>query len=482
MFAIQTPVAIAIAVRSETGDASVAAKVRYTRLDGSHDEKLATLNSVHSFSDLLWEECPDGWQTPFRPAGKGDFFSWPLLTDLMPWQHSGAQVKRTWPICPDPQVLERRWAALLSSADQRTAFRETRDRTIGSTCSPILEDERPAKPIIELLDNAPAPPIRRYAYRSFDRQWILADCRLGDYLRPDLWRTHSHKQIYLTSLFSQPLASGPALTSCALIPDLDHFRGSYGAKAAMPLYRNASASEANLLPGILHLLGQAYGGIQLMPEDFVAYVYGVLAQPAFTARFHTELVARELRVPITKDAALFTQARDMGARLLWLHTYGERLVPEGERQGYVQRGAARCTKAVPDDLGGYPEDFEYDEVTRTLTVGEGEFAPVGPEVFSFEVSGHPVVQSWLKYRMKNGAGKKSSPLDKIRPERWTSQFTTELLELLWVLEKTVAGYPEQAELLEAIMLGECFDAEEIAAPPEWMRKSPKAGQQEQRLL
>ena len=29
--------------------------------------------------------------------------------------------------------------------------------------------------------------------------------------------------------------------------------------------------------------------------------------------------------------------------------------------------------------------------------------------------------------MRKGAGKKSSPLDDIRPERWTSRFTTELL-------------------------------------------------------
>lgn len=33
----------------------------------------------------------------------------------------------------------------------------------------------------------------------------------------------------------------------------------------------------------------------------------------------------------------------------------------------------------------------------------------------------------------------------------TGQFTTELLELLWVLEATVAEYPRQAELLERVV-------------------------------
>jgi hypothetical protein len=74
--------------------------------------------------------------------------------------------------------------------------------------------------------------------------------------------------------------------------------------------------------------------------------------------------------------------------------------------------------------------------------------------------------------MKRGAGKKSSPLDDIRPERWTGQFTTELLELLWVLERTVGGYPEQAQLLEAVVSGPCFSAEELPAVPSEMRKPP----------
>ncbi|MCX6836150.1 MAG: hypothetical protein NTW07_13680, partial [candidate division Zixibacteria bacterium] len=83
-----------------------------------------------------------------------------------------------------------------------------------------------------------------------------------------------------------------------------------------------------------------------------------------------------------------------------------------------------------------------------------------------------VVQSWLKYRMKKGAGKKSSMLDDIRSESWTSQFTTELLELLWVLEATVEGYPEQAKLLDAVVAGPCFKSNELPEVPDAMRKPP----------
>ena len=72
-------------------------------------------------------------------------------------------------------------------------------------------------------------------------------------------------------------------------------------------------------------------------------------------------------------------------------------------------------------------------------------------VYNFEVSGLMVVQSWLAYRMKKPKGKKSSPLDDIGPQTWTGEFTTELLELLWILEATIAEYPRQAQLLEAVI-------------------------------
>src|SRR2546428_6652772 len=109
--------------------------------------------------------------------------------------------------------------------------------------------------------------------------------------------------------------------------------------------------------------------------------------------------------------------------MLWLHTYGERFVPKGNQRGHVPRGAAKCTRAVSGEPDAYPDSFDYNDATRTLRVGDGRFAPISPEVFEFEVSGLKVVQSWLNYRMRNSSGRKSSPLDGIRPERWTGQFT-----------------------------------------------------------
>jgi len=496
VFAIQTPVAIAVAVRSKKAKKDKPAKVHYARIGGNREAKLAALDDIGDLASVKWQDCPDDWQAPFRPAGKGYYFDWPLLNDLMPWQPTGVMAGRTWVIAPTHECLEERWRRLVSaSADERAKLfiENATGRKITDKALALRPPRNRLPDLRSLPKNAPSPSIKPLGFRCLDRQLLMSDGRLIDRPCPDLWACISASQIFLTSLLNHPLGSGPALTAFADIPDKHAFRGSYGGKNVFPLYRTADISEANILPGLLELIGKEYGkkwhghpahdsraespchlSGHFTPEDFLAYLYGALAQPVFTARFAKELETRELRVPITKDATLFEQVRDIGARLLWLHTYGERFVPKGKRRGHVPRGAAKCTKAVPGHADGYPESFEYNDATRTLRVGDGEFSPVAREVFTFEVSGLKVVQSWLKYRMKKGAGKKSSPLDDIHPERWTSQFTTELLELLWVLEATVEGYPKQAKLLEAVATGECFQADELPEVPDHMRKPPKA--------
>jgi hypothetical protein len=48
----------------------------------------------------------------------------------------------------------------------------------------------------------------------------------------------------------------------------------------------------------------------------------------------------------------------------------------------------------------------------------------------------------------------------------------ELLELLWVLEATVAMLPEMTQTLEAIVAGETLRADELPQPTAGERKPP----------
>jgi hypothetical protein len=477
VFNIQTPVAICIAVRTGKKDKETPATVRYASIHGTREEKYARLASVGSFKDLKWKTCPTGWHAPLRPAGTGTYFKWPLLTDLMPWQSGGAQVKRPWPIAPDPDTLARRWKRLMLADNRAALLKETRDRKATGKYPPLpgVDDApEPDKSITKLKPGTKSATPRRYAYRSFDRQWIIPDNRVGDYMRIPLWLAHSDKQLYLTSLFTQPLGGGPAAVASANIPDLDTFRGSFGAKATFPLYRDAAATEPNILPGLLALWGRKLKR-GVTPESFAAYCYGILGHGGFVERFWDELEDCQLRVPLTLSAKLFCEVSAAGSTLLHLHTFGERFQPRGTRVPQIPSGKARVKEAISDKPADYPEAFEYIEQSRTLRIGAGAIAPVDPAVWNYEVSGLQVVRSWLGYRMKDRKGKKSSPLDDIHPERWTSEFTDELLRLLSILEYTLAQRPHLDRLLAKVCAGPLLRAADLPPVPAALRKPPRAG-------
>lgn len=473
VFAIQTPVAIAIGVRDGFPNPGAPARVWKTRLTGSESNKLASLDAGESFSAFEWMECTEHWDEPFYPQGTGEYFDWPAVTDIFPWQHSGMQFKRTWPIGETEEVLKQRWRHLLSqpSSARAALFRETRDRTV-SGLYPSLVGSGNSPSLASLGPDYPVPEICEYAYRSFDRHHVIRDARLGDRSRPVLHRVHGSKQLYLTSLLTGILGTGPAIIATADIPDLHHFRGSFGGRDVIPLWRNAEASQPNITGQVLETIGSVYG-ISVSAEDLFSYAYGILAQPGYVDLFWNQLEQPPPRIPVTKDSSLFKRVADHGARLLYLHTYGKRFA-RTEDDGSVPQGVARCTRAVPMD--SYPRGFSYSSEEHVLYVGDalngGVFSPVKPEVWDYSVSGMQIVKSWLDRRKKNRSGRRSSPLDAIRPERW--EFTEELLELLWVIEATIALQPEGEALLNEVCNSDLFLSTELPSPTEEERQPPRS--------
>jgi hypothetical protein len=461
VFAIQTPVAIAVGVRYGEPQPETPAAVHYTRISGTEAEKLKALELVARFEDLPWRDSLRGWTDPFLPTSDKPYWNWPLVIDLFPWQVNGVMAGRTWPISPDVVTLHKCWWDLMESKERRTLFKNSPTGRKVHLTAPLLPPLKGSSTSIEKLPaNTPAPEAIRYAYRSFDRQWLLADSRLLDRPSPDLWRCHSSNQVYLTSLLTKVLGEGPAVTATALIMDKDYFCNR-GARDVIPLWRDAEAAEPNLTAGVLEALARAYGHA-VTAEDLFAYCYAVLASPDYVRHFWDELTIPGPRLPITPDAVLFSRVADLGRRLLWLHTYGERFIPSGHKPGRIPRGKTKCLKGTPSKPDEYPETFSYDVAGQQLHVGKGVFGPVRPQVWEFNVSGFQVVQSWLAYRMKKGAGKKSSPLDQIRPAAW--HFDEELLDLLWVLEHTVDLWPSLAQALNDILTSDLFTAQDFPQP------------------
>ena len=481
VFAIQTPVAIAVGVRGQEPKPETPALAHYVKITGdTREEKLSQLDAILKFSDFDWRDCPSDWQKPLLPAGSGDFFDWPMITDLFPWAHTGCEVKRSWPISHDQNLLKKRWETIsLAGADERgVLLKRTRDRTENSDVFGLSHNTRLKK--IALVEKGDEwEKLSKYAFRTLDIQSVILDARVGDYFRPQLIGTQSDKQIYFVTLQSYPFGEGPGIMCAAHVPDRHFFCGR-GGKDVSPLWRDADATDPNVTLGLLDQLSVTYGA-QVTPEDLVAYVYALLGGQSYTTRFWNELETPGPRVPITKECGRFFAAVELGRRLIWLHTYGERFQPE-DGDSEIPAGSAKCITAVPSDPDKYPETFEYRPIARELFVGEGRFGPVAPEVWEFEVSGLKVVQSWLGYRMKVRAGRKSSPLDDIRPEHWTPRMTDELLELLWVLEATLAMEPDLSAALESVVSGPCFKADELPQPNEDQRKAPKSPDQNKKQL
>ncbi len=470
VFAIQTPVAIAVGVRYGAAKPETPASVKYARIEGTREEKLAKLEAIGTFADLSWRECLGDWHEPFLPRGESDYWNWPLLTDLFPWQENGVKAGRTWPIAPDRSSLEKRWHELLMAKERKALFKDSpTGRKVNSSAPALPLVGGSTQPIGGLPPTAPLPPLLRYAYRSLDRQWLLADGRLLDRPNPLLWQTICEKQIFLTCFLTAVLGQGPAAVCAASMPDLDHFRGSFGGAHVIPLWQDAEGAVPNITGGVPNRLSAAYGR-PVSAEDLFAYAYALLACPGYVQKFWEELTIPGPRLPVTLDADLFSRAAGLGHKLIWLHTYGERFVPMGQEPGRVPSGTARCRVGTPTDSAEYPETFHYDSETQELLVGEGIFEKVRPAVWEFSVSGFEVVKSWLGYRMKERSGKKSSPLDDIRPISWS--FDEELLDLLWVLDQTVDLQGEMEDLLGRVLSGSVFRADDFPRPTGTERHGP----------
>ena len=210
VFAIQTPVCIAIGVRYAEAKRHALARVRYAKFEGTREAKLERLAATASFGAVAWQDCFDERTAPLLPKQAGDYFAWPQITDVWPWQHSGVELKRTWPIGETPAVLAQRWQALMATAtaQRAQAFRETPDRLVAASYR-ALNGEARLQPIANLPANTPVPVIVRYGFRSLDRSWLILDNRLASRIRPALWAAQGEQQIFLTGMLTDVLGAGP---------------------------------------------------------------------------------------------------------------------------------------------------------------------------------------------------------------------------------------------------------------------------------
>lgn len=466
--AVQQPVCIVLAARSKQKASEKPAVVKYTALPaGRREEKFAALAKL-KLRSRVWQKCSTVWRAPFLPEVKGDWADFSALDDLFDYNGSGVMPGRTWVIAPDAESLRLRWRKLIRAKPEQKQELfvphlnrgELGDRHVDREVKKGLPGFADNPTPIAAEHGDCLPPVR-YGFRSFDRQWIIPDNRVINRPNPSLWKAHSKKQLYLTALHRTSPTSGPAITFSAAIPDLDHYKGSFGGRV-FPLWRDAAAKTPNVSAKLLELLARTYGST-VTPENFMAYLAGVAANPAYTARFQKDLAQPGLRIPLTAGRSLFAQAAELGRRVIWLHTFGERFADTkaGRRPGPPRMSNGKSPRipkegGISGDADSMPDEMVYDEAQRRLLVGKGFVENVPPAVWNYEVSGKRVLTQWFSYRKKNrerpimGDRRPPSKLGGIQLGHWPAEYTAELLSVLHVLSMLVDMEPDQAQLLERI--------------------------------
>lgn len=491
---VQQPVCIVLASRSAQNDPNTPAKVRFHALPrGYRTEKFAAL-LVLNLASSPWTECPSDWRAPFLPAFGGSWTTYPKLEELFVYNGSGVMPGRTWIIAPDVQSLEERWQMLIKAPSDKKEVLfhphlrngQPGDKHSNRIVANPLPGVEPRQKSVADENAAVMPPVR-YGFRSFDRQWIIPDNRVINQPNPELWAIRSDRQIYLTALARTSPTTGPAITFTGLIPDLDHYKGSFGGRV-FPLWGDAKASTPNVHPALLSFLSNKYG-TDVGAEDVMAYIAAVTAHPEFAKKFRTDLATPGLRVPVTADAATFKEAAELGRRIIWLHSFGERMAdPEKGRPAQPPRmptdRAPRipAAGAIPQDASAMPDTIRYDAEKKRLLIGQGYVEHVEPGMWNYEVSGKQVLVQWFSYRKANrerpliGDRRPPSPLSDIQPDCWLAEYTTELINVLNVLGLLLDLEPTQAKLLEKICSGPTISAEQLSSAGAFAKpvKSSKA--------
>jgi hypothetical protein len=475
VFAIQTPVAIVTLFRKGKG-AKGPAKVSYQRLEGARADKFTALDNVAAPDDEsdAWIAVAGTGGDPLAPgSGGADWEAMPALTDLFCLQQPGIKFNRTWPVAPDQDTLKQRWVALL--ADPARDVRAKKFAT-GASGRSIDTKVGTMSKIADLAPGAAAEPIVRHAYRSFDREWTFRDPRIANLERPALWQSLSEHQLFLNGMLTSPLGEGPALTAAIDVPDLHHFRGSFGGKDVVPLYRDAESKQPNVPAGLLEHLSNVYKR-SVTVEELAAYVYALLAFPGYKEHFAIELADPGPRVPVTADVEIFDAVVQTGYWLLWLHTWTERFRdPASHRTNRLPHVDGLGWVEPVTTLPATDKQVTYDADSATIHIGDGRVVGVRPDVWDYSISGLFPVQAWIGRRTKKGIGRAATrpqPLDLIRPDHWHDEWNDELLDLLRILTATRDTEPSQGKLLARVLASDLIPADDLPAPSDAERQPPK---------
>lgn len=480
VFAIETPVSIALFLREENTDEETPADIRYVALHGTFAEKMQALATLN-LDGAEFEPVRSGWGDKFAPEAGGDWDSYPALPDFYASCFPGVKPNKTWVYAPSESVLQERWAELIEGNDlevRAERFKETSSTGIAVGKKPLPGNDT-FQGSLESLNNQIArelipdtPNIVQVGYRSFDRQYILADSRLLHRASPDLWEHRVPEQIFIVEQHAHYPKAGPGLYFSTLIPDMHAFNNR-GGRAHPAL---TAGGAPNLTEPATQMLRERFG--DNAPGDLVYYLAALTGHPGYVRTFDEPLQQAGIRVPLTADPALWERAVQLGKQVVWLHTYGERGEPlpgikylhqlPKDADYTLPNPTVDMGKTMPEKKPSFSPDpvdslskEENNPVMGTVSFGRARCENVEKRVFDYTVGGNQVLGLWAKYRLKKPVVRRSSSLNDIVQREWPDAWSEEYERLLYTLTHLVHLEPAQEKLLDEVLAGEQIFREEF---------------------
>ena len=226
---------------------------------------------------------------------------------------------------------------------------------------------------------------RQLAYRPFDRRWFYNDLPLLDRPGPEMQRVFGTSNL---CLYAMPAGTnaGPGVWCHALLPDYHAFRGSYGGYA-FPLWDRRGGPDAhNLNPTLLAGLTAAYGK-KVSPSQVFDCMLCLLSAKSYTLDFAEDLEDVFPHIPFPAEHKVFLEAAELGEDIRAVETFARLPSPEFMPKGFATPPKGKI--AAPTYADG---SFDFCEQ------GAGKLAGIPPEVWTYSVSGYPLLQRWIKGR------------------------------------------------------------------------------------
>jgi hypothetical protein len=216
----------------------------------------------------------------------------------------------------------------------------------------------------------------KHRYRPLDDRYLYGNKAFID--RPGRIWPFYEGGLQTRALLSMDTRTGssPAVIATNTLPGYNSFRGSYETHV-YPLVAVGQLDEEALSVSAREWADR----FEASTEDVAAYLLALGNAPLYGETFREAMESEMVRFPATTDEGVFSDAVEVGARLL--AAWSLEAAPRGEWEqsgGDAPLGAAR--------LDGDVLSFENGDRLRN----------VHPDSFAFDVSGHNVLPEYLSAR------------------------------------------------------------------------------------